>query len=228
MMADEKKKKTPAAQEFVPIKEVRGGVMILKNGNLVGVLLASSINFGLKSSDEQRAILGQFQGFLNSLDFTVQFFVQSRKLDIRPYIALLEGRLAAQTEDLMKIQVREYIDFIKSFTERANIMSKHFFVVVPYAPPAIDVKKTVERTLFGKIGNLSAKQEKDLGFEEHRTQLEQRMSIVEQGLSRTGVRTTVLDTEAVIELLYKEFNPGELEKPIVMSTQEGGLETQHA
>ena len=114
-MADEKTKKTPAAQDFVPIKEVRGGVMVLKNGNLVGVLLASSINFGLKSGDEQQAILGQFQGFLNSLDFTVQFFVQSRKLDIRPYIALLESRLAAQTEDLMKIQVSEYIDFIKTF-----------------------------------------------------------------------------------------------------------------
>lgn len=219
-MPDEKTTKTLAAQEFVPMKEVRGGVMILKNGNLVGVLLASSINFGLKSADEQRAILGQFQNFLNSLDFTVQFFVQSRKLDIRPYIALLEGRLLAQTEDLMKIQVREYIDFIKTFTEQANIMSKSFFVVVPYAPPMLDVKKTIEKRLFGGVGgSLSAKEEKEIGFEEQRTQLEQRMSIVEQGLARTGVRTVTLGTEEVIELLYKEFNPGELEKPITMAGQ---------
>src|SRR6185295_20292113 len=155
-MADTQKK-TLAAQEFVPVKEVRGGVMVLKNGALVGVMLASSLNFGLKSADEQRAILSQFQNMLNSLDFTVQFFVQSRKLDIRPYIALLESRLGAQTEDLMKIQVREYIDFVKTFTERANIMSKHFFIVVPYSPPSIDIKKEVQKRVFGGGSNLSAK-----------------------------------------------------------------------
>ncbi len=214
-----KTKKTLAAQEFVPVKEVRGGVMILKNENLIGVLLASSINFGLKSNDEQRAILGQFQSFLNSLDFSVQFFVQSRKLDIRPYVALLEKSFIDQTDDLMKIQVREYIEFIKTFTERANIMSKHFFVVVPYAPPILDVKKEFQKRMFSKNVNLSAKEEKQIGFEEHRTQLEQRMAAVEQGLSRTGVRTVALGTEEVIELLYKEFNPGELEKPIVLADQ---------
>lgn len=212
---DEKTKKTKAAQEFVPIKEVRGGIMVLKNGGLVGVMLASSVNFALKSGDEQHAILAQFQSFVNSLDFSVQFFVQSRKLDIRPYIALLEERFHAQTEDLMKIQVREYVEFIKSFTERANIMSKRFFIVVPYSPPILDVKKAIESRIFTKT-DLSARNEKDIGFEEHRTQLEQRMATVEQGLIRTGVRTIPLGTEEVIELLYKEFNPGELEKPIVM------------
>src|SRR6202007_2402425 len=75
--------------------------------------------------------------FLNSLEFTVQFFVESRDLDIRPYIALLEERLAAELDDLMKIQIREYIVFIKDFTEGANIMSKNFFIVVPYDPALI-------------------------------------------------------------------------------------------
>ncbi len=212
---DEKTKKTKAAQDFVPVKEVRGGVMVMKSGTLVGVMLASSINFALKSEDEQNAILAQFQSFMNSLDFSVQFFVQSRKLDIRPYIALLDERLKAQTEELMKIQVREYIEFIKTFIERANIMSKHFFIVIPYSPPMLDVKKAVQNKIFGKT-NLSSRDESTIGFEEHRTQLEQRMGTVEQGLARTGVRTVPLGTEEVIELLYREFNPGELEKPIVM------------
>lgn len=213
----ETKQKTKAAQDFVPIKEVRGGVIVLKDETLVGVLLASSVNFALKSSAEQEATLTQFQTFLNSLDFSVQFFVQSRRLDIRPYVALLEDRLKAQTEDLMKIQVSEYIDFIKTFTERSNIMTKHFFIVVPYAPPIIDVKNVLETKLFGKT-SLSAR-EKQIGFEELRTQLEQRMSVVEQGLIRCGIRTAPLGTEEVIELLYKEFNPGELEKPIIPTTQ---------
>lgn len=216
------KKKTKAAQDFVPVKEVRGGVIVLKDQGLVGVMLASSLNFALKSPDEQSAILAQFQAFLNSLDFSIQFFVQSRRLDIRPYIALLEERLKAQTEDLMKIQVTEYIEFVRSFTERSNIMTKHFFVVIPYTPPIVDVTKVVQERIFGKE-NLAAKA-KDIGFEEQRTQLEQRMGVVEQGLVRCGIRTAPLGTEEVIELLYKEFNPGELEKPI-NPTRQGDVQT---
>jgi len=212
---DEKKEKTKASQDFVPIKEVRGGVMILKDGGLVGAMLASSLNFALKSADEQEAILIQFQNFLNSLDFSIQFFIQSRRLDIRPYIALLGERLAAQTEDLMKIQVREYIEFVKSFAERADIMSKRFFVIVPYSPPIVDLKKAIGKKLLGE-SRLEARAEKG-GFEEERTQLEQRLAVVEQGLVRCGIRTVPLGTEEVIELLYKEFNPGELEKPIAVS-----------
>lgn len=219
MPPTQKTKKTAAAQDFVPIKEVRGGVMVLKDGTLVGVLLASSVNFALKSEDEQGAIIAQFQSFLNSLDFTVQFFLQSRKLDIRPYVALLEERLKAQTEDLMKIQVREYIEFIKGFTEQATIMSKRFFIAVPYSPPMMDVKKAIENSVFGSQ-DLKSKA-KDPGFEEHRTQLEQRVATVAQGIARTGVRTVQLGTEEIIELLYKEFNPGELEKPIVENKELG-------
>src|SRR5664279_1722076 len=135
-MADEKVK-AQATQEFVPIKEVRDGVVILKDGSLRAMLMASSINLALKSQDEQQAIIGQFQNFLNSLEFMVQFFIESRDLDIRPYIALLEDRYAQELDDLMKIQIREYIAFIKDFTERANIMSKNFFIVVPYDPALI-------------------------------------------------------------------------------------------
>ncbi len=211
---DQKTEKTKAAQDFVPIKEVRGGIMILKDGTLVGGMLASSLNFALKSQQEQEAIIVDFQNFLNSLDFSVQFFIQSRKLDIRPYIALLEDRLKAQTEELMKIQVKEYIEFIKSFTERANIMSKHFFVIVPYSPPIVDVKKEIGKRILGNT-RLAARDEK-AGFEEERSQLEERLSVVEQGLASCGIRTASLGTEEIIELLYKEFNPGELEKPIAL------------
>ncbi|MFA6095627.1 MAG: hypothetical protein WC767_02180, partial [Candidatus Paceibacterota bacterium] len=122
-------------QEFVPIKEIRQGVIVLKDGSLRAVVIASSLNFALKSADEQQSIIYQFQNFINSLDFSIQIFIQSRKLDIRPYIALLEGRLKEQVDDLMKIQTREYIEFVKNFTENSNIMTKTFFVVVPYSPP---------------------------------------------------------------------------------------------
>ncbi len=126
--------KSAATQNFVPIEEIRDGIVVLKDGGMRAILLASSINFALKSSDEQMGVVGQFQNMLNSLDFSLQIFIQSRRLDIRPYLALLEDRYKAQTADLMKIQTKEYIDFIGSFTEQVSIMTKRFFLVVPYSP----------------------------------------------------------------------------------------------
>ena len=185
---------------------------MLKDGGLRAILLASSINFALKSEDEQTAFIVQFQNFLNSLDFSVQIFVQSRMLDIRPYVATLEAAYKEQLDDLMRIQIREYIEFVKSFTEAANIMTKNFFVVVPYAP-AIS-KKGSAVSGFLPFGKKQSSEEESKSFSEQVSQLEQRIGIVQQGLIRTGVRTVQLGTEEAIELLYKMFNPGEDGKPM--------------
>jgi hypothetical protein len=204
-----------STQEFVPIKEVRDGIVLLKDGGMRGILLASSINFALKSNDERAAILFQFQDFLNSLDFSVQILVQSRKLDIRPYLALLDDQLKKQNNPLMKIQTGEYIEFIRNFTENTNIMTKNFFIVIPYAPPILNATATSGvGKLFGKVVPHSEKSQAENSFDENRTQLEERISVVEQGLVRTGIRIARLGTEEVIELFYKAFNPGEAEKPI--------------
>jgi type IV secretory pathway VirB4 component len=203
-----------ATQEFVPIKEVRDGIVILKDDSMRGVVLASSLNFSLKSEDERNAIIMQFQDFLNSLDFAIQICVESRRLDIRPYIALMEERYKEQMNDLMKIQTREYIEFIKTFTETTNIMTKSFFIIVSYDPALIKVGGGGVGGLFKKKTATEALENKRLSFEENRTQLEQRVSVVEQGLSRCGIRVIRLGTEEVIELFYKIFNPGDTEKPV--------------
>lgn len=208
-----------STQDFVPVSEVRDGIVVLKEGGLRAVLLASSINFALKSEDEQTAFIVQFQNFLNSLDFSVQIFVQSRMLDIRPYVATLEVQYKQQLDDLMRIQIREYIEFIKSFTEAANIMTKNFFVVVPYAP-AVITKKNGPASYLPFGGGKKTTEEENRSFEEQVSQLEQRISIVQQGLVRTGVRTVQLGTEEAIELLYKMFNPGEDGKPMPVPGQE--------
>jgi hypothetical protein len=207
-----------ATQDFVPIKEIRDGVVILKDGSMRSILLASSLNFALKSADEQQAILMQFQDFLNSLDFSTQIFIESRRLDIRPYMAFLEQRYKEQTIDLMKLQTREYIEFIKNFTESVSIMTKSFFVVVPYMPPVmtgagsgLNILKREKKTTATKILDATAQ------FEENRSQLDQRISVVEQGLVRCGIRVIKLGSEEMVELFYKLFNPGETEKPIQLS-----------
>ncbi|MEK7531946.1 MAG: hypothetical protein AAB545_03410 [Patescibacteria group bacterium] len=209
-----------ATQEFVPIKEVRDGIVVLRDGSLRAILLTSSVNFALKSQEEQNSILFQFQNFLNSLEFPIQIFVQSRKLDIRPYLSLLEDRYREQVNDLLKIQTREYIEFIRTFTENANIMTKNFFIVVPYTPPIISTSGGIGGILtFGKKQSSSEKiADSTTKFEEARTQLEQRVSVVEQGLVRTGTRAVQLGTEEVIELFYKLFNPGEIDKPIKLTS----------
>jgi hypothetical protein len=205
--------KSEATQNFIPIKEVRDGVVILKDGSMRAILMTSSLNFALKSEDEQQSIIFQFQNFLNSLDFSIQIFLQSRRLDIRPYIALLETRQKEQTNDLLKIQIKEYIQFIKTFTENTNIMTKTFFIVVPYTSPTLSVSKSSK--FFDK--NSTNKQNKIENFEEDRTQLEQRSAVVEQGITRTGIRAVRLGTEEIIEVYYRLFNPGDVEKPIPVS-----------
>lgn len=198
LLSTSKQPSSKATQEFVPIKNIRDNIVILKDNSLRAIVLASAVNFALKSADEQSSIILQFQNFLNSLNFSVQICIQSRKLDIRPYIAILEERERAQTIDLMKIQTREYIDFIKNFTEATNIMTKSFFVVIPYTP--------------NMIGNKKASQEET--FQENVSQLSQRVEVVEGGLTRCGIRIVELGTEELIELYYKSFNPGVLERAV--------------
>ncbi len=208
-----------ATQDFVPIKEVRDGIVMLKDGGMRAILIASSVNLSLKSYDEQQAIIMQFQTFLNSLEFSTQISVQSRRLDIRPYLLLLEKRMKDQFEPLIKIQTKEYIDFIRSFTEQVNIMTKNFFIVIPYSSTALaDQGSLLSKFLpFGKKSATGdEKKDEAAEFEEKRSQLEQRVGVVQQGLSRVGVRTVQLGTEEVIELFYKTFNPGDISEGIKM------------
>lgn len=205
-----------ASQELVPIEEIRDGVVILEDGSMRAVLMASSLNFALKSTEEQDAIISQYQNFLNSLDFSVQFFIQSRKLNIEPYLDTLRERKKIETNELLRIQITEYITFVKEFVETSNIVAKTFYIVIPFNPLAIlDVRKGgiggIFESLFGKkkTGEPLIGAEK---FEEYKTQLWQRVETVIQGLVRSGVRTVPLNTEELIELYYGLFNPEESSK----------------
>jgi len=198
--------KKAATQQFVPIRDIKDGVVIKRNGEMLIILLASSVNFALKSLDEQRAILQQFQNFLNTIDFSLQIYVQSRKLNIEPYLEILSGLESKQDNDLMQIQLREYMEFIRTFTSEVDVMSKSFFVVVPYSPTRINLSKGVA-SLFSS--NSNAALSNDQQFEEHRLQLEQRVAMVVQGLAGVGVRTMRLQKDDLVELYYHLYNPGD-------------------
>lgn len=187
---------TPS-QNLIPIKEIHDNVLILDDGSYRAVILTNSINLSLKSEDEQIAILSQFQNFLNSLDFNIQISCRSRRADIEPYINLLNDSLKSANNELIKLQIVEYIEYIRTFTESTNIMEKEFFVVIPYIPAI--------------IGNNSFNKnnpESMANFEKNKRLLSQRVDVVVSGLSRCGLKSELLDTENLIALYYELYNPG--------------------
>jgi hypothetical protein len=206
--------KAKTTQEFVPIKEVRDGIIILKNEDLRAIVLANSVNLSLKSEGEQQATIMQFQNFLNTMDFPVQISIQSRRLDIRPYLLLLENRMKVQNEPLLKLQTKEYMEFIKNFTDSVSIMTKSFFIVVPYTHTTLKSDTGILDKIFSRKNKAEEKAASIVAFEEKRSQLEERVAVIQQGLSRCGIKSAQLGTEEVVEVFYKVFNPGEMEGKI--------------
>ncbi len=206
--------KSKSSQDFVPIKEIRDGILVLKDGSYRMLLMTSALNFALKSNDEQTAIIIQYQNFLNSLDFSVQIFIQSRSLNIEPYLETLRQREKEQTNELLKIQMKEYVDFVKEFVSTTSIVNKSFYIVVPYLSSSLSVANNPISGVLRKFfpGNKAqaslASQEK---FEECKIQLQQRADSIIQGLSRVGIRSAPLSTEEIIELFFKLYNPSEIE-----------------
>ncbi len=213
-----------ASQDIIPIEEIRDGVVILKDGSLRAVLMASSLNFALKSPNEQDAIILQYQNFLNSLDFSVQFFIQSRKLNIDSYLDSLRERHKIETNELLRIQISEYVTFVRDFVESNKIVSKAFYIVVPFTPGVGEAlqRKSISHFFNVMLGKKS-KTESTFDaekFAEYKIQLQQRMDTVIAGLVRTGVRVVALDTSELIELYYGLYNPEQSEKgkaPVVQS-----------
>jgi len=207
---------TPSVQDKIDISEIKDGIVVLKDGGLRAVLAVSSINFALKSTEEQDAITYQYQNFLNSLDFPVQILVVSRKFDISAYIATLEQKQKEQESELLRIQISEYTDFIKGLTELANIITESFYVVVPLAP--IEGEKLSFTAKLGTLVGLAKKtaEEEKQTFEQLKTQLWQRINYASNGLESLGLKTVPLNTGELIELYYKLYNPEAKEKNIAI------------
>lgn len=204
-----------AAQQFLAIDTIREDIVILKNGSLRVVLMCSSLNFALKSEDEQEATTFQYQNFLNALDFPLQFVIHSRRLNIAPYLESLKERQKEEENDLLKIQINEYIEFIRTFVDMSSIMSKTFYVVVPLTPVGLEKRAGFLGDLLSSLNVFGKKQlEEKESFEERKNQLWQRADTVVSGLQRLGVRSAPLNTEELIELFYGLYNPTEFEKTI--------------
>ncbi len=205
------KSKFSSTQQYLNISEIKNNVVVLKRGGLRAVLMVSSVNFALKSIDEQDAIIFHFQSFLNSLDFPVQIVVNSRQLNLDNYMNQLKDRERRQTNDLLRLQTASYLEYIQGLVKMANIVTKTFYVVVPFAPSEVKGEG-----ILGKLKAIGSSTSKILSSremsEKYRDQLWQRVDHVVNNLSGTGLRMTVLNTQELIELYYNLYNPEISEK----------------
>ncbi len=204
-----------ATQSFLEIQDIREGVLILKNNSIRGILMVSSINFALKSEEEQTAIIYAFQSFLNSLDFSCQMVVQSRNINITPYLDSLKDLEEKQQNQLLKEQIASYREFIKGMVKGDTVMTKNFYVVVPYTLIEIFGMKgaTKQFDFLGKLAgqNEEAHELKDEEFQRCKTQLWQRMEFLAMGLRRCGLEAVPLTTPELIELFWAIHHPDQAE-----------------
>ncbi len=210
-MAKEKTKKPEqSTKDFVEIADIKETILILKNGSLRSVIEVGSMNFELKSSDEQIAIIQAFQNFINSVDFPLQIAISSRKLDINPYLKSLAGLMDAQTNELLRIQLTEYTKFVQGLAELGNIIAKKFYVAVPFY--AIETPPTKAGFVDAIKGLLApekfARALTESELENYKIQLNQRIDVILEGISGLGLETRILGGDELTNLYYEYYNPG--------------------
>ncbi len=194
---------------FVEISEIRDSVIVLRESQMRAILAVSSANFALKSSQEQEIIIGTFQGVLNSLEFPIQILVQSRKLDLNPYIAKLKQLEDQQTNDLLRVKMQEYIEYIKEMLHEVNIMNKDFFVIIGYEP--ITLSEGLFGRFFRALNPTRIIKQKQEDFVRNRRTLMGKVDQMASRLSNLDLKVNLLNTEELIALMYNSYNPDTLE-----------------
>lgn len=197
-----------STKQLVEVADIRENVVFLKNGSLRAVIEVSATNFELKSEAEQTAILQNFQNFLNSIDFPLQMVITSRKLDINEYLKLVDAATNELSNELLKIQAGEYSKFVKELAELANIMTKKFYIVVPFYVFETPSKTGLLKSLTSIFKPSTAvKQITDEQFQTYQSQLLQRVEITLDSLIGIGVRAKVLERDALMKIYYEIYNP---------------------
>jgi hypothetical protein len=199
-----KEKNVMSTQSHLDVAEVKESTVVLRDGSMRSVIVVSSTNFSLKSGDEQNALIDSYQSFLNSLDFPIQIIMQSRKLDIHAYLDKLRSIMQQQTNELLRLQTQEYIEYVAKLIEFASIMNKTFYVVVPYSP-FVTREGLMQKisNLINPIKGISLKKQE---FEAHKEALFQRVNQILGALNSMGLHTIILNTEELVELLYNSYN----------------------
>lgn len=193
-----------ATQDFLQFDKIKDGIIILKNRGLRAVLMVSSLNFALKSGEEQNAILYQFQNFLNSLDFPCQIIVSSRKLNITGYLEKLDNIKAKEENELLRVQIEDYRNFVEEILNEGSIMQKTFYVSVPFSLIEAQTPGQMKKAAFSEMTE-------DM-FQRAKNQLLQRVEFIILGLKSCSLDAVPMNSLEVSELLWSLHHPNEAEK----------------
>ncbi len=196
----------PATQRYLDIAEIRDDMVLMNDGTVRSVLLVSSINFALKSEQEQEAIISAYVTFLNGLDYPIQVVIQSRRMNIDNYIVALGEQEKLTQNELLRAQIGDYRTFVTELVELGHIMQKRFYVVIPY-DPLTNKKRGFFQRLSLVLSPAAAAKLNDKQLEDRREQLSRRTNMASGNLLSMGLQTARLDTQGLIELYYNAYNP---------------------
>lgn len=201
-----KPKPGPSTVKYLDIAEIRDDMVLLRDGTVRAVILVSSINFALKSNDEQEAIIQAYMTFLNGLEYPVQIVIQSRRMNIDGYMSRLREQERTVENDLLRIQIEDYRNFIGELVELGQIMQKMFYLVVPY-DPLTNKKKNFWSRLSEALSPAAAAKLNKKQLKDRIEQLARRVELTQGQLNSMGLESARLDTESLIELYYTVYNP---------------------
>ncbi|NQV89523.1 MAG: hypothetical protein HQ488_04345 [Parcubacteria group bacterium] len=196
----------PSTVKYLDIAEIRDDMVLLKDGTVRAVVLVSSINFALKSNDEQEAIIQAYMTFLNGLEYPVQIVIQSRSMNIDGYMERLREQERTVQNDLLRIQIADYRTFIGELVELGQIMQKMFYLVIPY-DPLTNKRKNFWSRLSEALSPASAAKLNRKQLKDRIEQLSRRAELTQGQLNSMGLESARLDTESLIELYYTVYNP---------------------
>ncbi len=201
---------TKSTKELVSIADIKDSIILLKNGSLRAIIEVSAVNFELRSEEEQTGILQNFQRFLNSIDFPLQMITNSRQLNMDEYLKTIDAVAESATNELLKIQAIEYSKFVKELLELSNIMTKHFYVVLPFYVYETPSKSGIFESVKSMLGSAKTVQQiKPEQLETYRTQLMQRAELILDGLIGIGLKARLMEGQEINNLYYGLYNPGE-------------------
>lgn len=176
-----------SSRRQIAIKEVQDGILTLPNNEYRLVLASSSVNFELKSEDEQDVLIDSFQNFLNALPCKLQILIRVRELDIDEYVGQILQATEKEKELVYKDQIQAYCDFIRNLVSGNKILSRHFYIVVPYTAE----DKYPDRELV-------------------REQLHLTRDLVMKSLDKLGMKARQLDSLELLDLFYSFYNPSQI------------------
>src|SRR3989344_3729661 len=199
-----------ATQQYVAISEIRDDVVVLNDGSIRQVVKVKPVSIELRSQKEQDSVIYQYRSFLNALKFPIQISIQGRRVDLSRYIAKLQDLGTDETNELIKVQIADYIDFIERLSNEVNIMDRSYYVIVPHSksPGASTTRQTwMDKLLGGKKNKETVYTVQE--FEALKVRLEEKTQIVTGRLESLGIQAKKLESAELIELYYNTYNPEE-------------------